>query len=64
MSDRPTFDVCIVNSQTGSVEKRLTGAACHRHAEKIQRGVNINLDHAKFHTEIRKGLTKNVECQN
>lgn len=54
-----TFDVCIVNSVTGSVEKR-THAFDKNQAEKIERGMNQNLDHAKFHTEIRKGLTKDA----
>lgn len=54
-----TFDVCIVNSETGSVEKRMH--ACDKNqAEKIERGANINLNHDKFHTEIRKGLMKNA----
>lgn len=54
-----TFDVCIVNSKTGSVEKRMP-AYDKNQAEKIERGANHNLDHAKFHTEIRKGLTKDA----
>ncbi len=57
-----TFDVCIVNTRTGSTEKRIP-AHCHRQAEKVQRGVNHNLDHAKFHTEIRKGVTKNDDAK-
>lgn len=41
----------VVNYETGAVEKRLGPLTAHA-ADKVDRGVNINLNHEKFYTRI------------
>lgn len=47
------FYVEVVNSETGEVVNTL-GPAPERKADKIEDGVNINLNHEKYHTRLRK----------
>lgn len=41
----------IVETETNEVVQTIPGGS-HRTAERIERGVNINLNHEKYHTRI------------
>lgn len=45
------YIVLIIESSSGAVEKamKVTG---YRRAERVERGAQINLNHALYHTEI------------
>jgi hypothetical protein len=45
--------VDIVETATGQVIKTM-GPLTERDAERVDRGVSINLNHEKFHTNIRQ----------
>jgi hypothetical protein len=46
--------VKIIETKTGKVVEEIT-VSSERSAEKVSRGVNINLNHRKYHTEIDLG---------
>lgn len=46
-----TYEVHIINSNTGEVVRKIP-CANDRQAARVERGVNINLDHENFHTKI------------
>ena len=46
-----SWKVQIIETETGRVEKSITCGG-ERAAERVERGVLINLNHDKYHTEI------------
>ena len=52
MNDKNWF-VLIIEDSTGKVEKKM-GPLSKRNAERVEGGANINLDHERYHTEIRQ----------
>lgn len=46
-----TYKIKVIEDSTGEVVKTLE-AATSRAAERIERGLNINLDHAGYYTVI------------
>ena len=46
-----TWNVNLINSETGEVEK-VFEAQTKRAAERIDDGLNINLNHDKYYTEV------------
>ena len=46
------FFVEIVEYETGDVVKRMSAGPRKSRAEKMDRGVNINLNHKRFYTRI------------
>ena len=49
-----TWKVQIIETETGRVEKSIPCGG-ERAAERVERGVLINLNHDKYHTEIVDG---------
>jgi len=49
--------VLIIDSESGKVVKRM-GPMTARRADRVDDGANINLNHARFHTEIVTGADK------
>ena len=49
-----TWKVQIIETETGRVEKSIPCGG-ERAAERVERGVLINLNHGKYHTEIVDG---------
>ena len=49
------FEVHIIDRSTNKAIKKLDGGN-ERRAEKIERGVNINLDHERFYTTVVQPL--------
>jgi len=47
------YYIDIIESETGKIHQTM-GPKPQRQAEKIEDGININLNHEKFHTELRK----------
>jgi len=45
------YSVNIIETETGEVVETIE-VGSYRKAERVERGVNINLDHDNFHTEI------------
>lgn len=52
------YTVEIVEHSTGKVVKRFKPVSSERQADKLDRGVNINLNHERFFTRIEKGDAK------
>jgi hypothetical protein len=48
------YFVEIIEDETGAVEKRIECSGSERMAEKVQRGVEINLNHEDYSTRIVK----------
>lgn len=48
------YFVEIVEDATGEVEKRIECSGGERQAEKVENGVNINLNHDEYTTRIVK----------
>lgn len=46
------FVVRIIETSTNRIEKEFSPQFHKRAAERIEDGVNINLNHERFHTEI------------
>ncbi len=46
------FTVAIKDTETGAIEQTIGSASSARLLERTERGVNINLNHAEYHTEI------------
>ena len=51
MQSNSEFNVEVVDSSTDEVVKTLHGSS-ERVAARIERGLNINLNHAKYHTRL------------
>ena len=49
---KPLYHVVVIETKTGNLESRFDVVTSLRKKKKIERGININLDHANFHTEI------------
>jgi hypothetical protein len=45
------FKVKVINTETGKLVKWMT-ADTRRQAERLENGLNINLNHDAFHTEV------------
>ena len=54
VSDAPkVFFVDIIETATNSTIQTIGPSSSPREAERVERGININLNHAEFHTEVR-----------
>jgi hypothetical protein len=51
MTNPPKFVVRVIETATGTVVKTI-GPEPERAAQKIARGVEINLDHVRFHVTV------------
>lgn len=47
------FKVKVINTETGEAVKTLE-ASSQRQAERLEDGLNINLNHARYHTEVEE----------
>lgn len=47
------FVVAIIEHETEKTVKTYAPTVSRREAERLERGVNINLDHERYYTEIR-----------
>ena len=52
-----SYVVKVVHSETGEVVKMIE-AVSERHADRIEGGVSINLNHDQYHTEIEPPTPK------
>lgn len=50
--NQPNFVVKVIESQTGTVVQQIDVGPNKKKASRVDDGVNINLNHDKFHTEI------------
>jgi len=48
-----TYIIQIIEHGTGRIEKEFAPITSERRADKIDDGVNINLDHTRFYTVIK-----------
>ena len=46
------FEVKVIDNQTGDVVKTINAIKTRRHAEKVERGILINMNQDDYHTEI------------
>ena len=49
---KPLYHVVVIETKTGDLDSRIDVGTSLRKAEKIERGININLDHASCHPGI------------
>lgn len=47
------FKVKVIETETGKVVKEMT-ASSQRQADRLDDGLNINLNHATYHTEVEE----------
>lgn len=45
------YEVCVINTETGKQVKTI-GVESAQRAGQIERGLGINLDHSRYHTEV------------
>ena len=48
------YYVDVIETATGNTVQSIGPTYSRRSAEQVERGVNINLNHEKFHTEVRE----------